>query len=402
MKQFFILVLVLLVSASSQAQVGINTDSPKAALDIVAHSGASYVAGMQAPRLTLAELTAKGNTLYGASQVGAIVYIFNTDGGDKIGQRINISVPGYYCFDGSLWQKLGAFDVFDISAAIVGDVKYSLSPSDHAGWYLLDGRATSPFSATAKAAAATIGFATNLPDTRDRVLKAKSITETLGSLGGSNSLIINKENLPNISLAGTISGVSSSGGAAHTHTFSGTSASAGVAHSHVFTGTSANAGAAHTHTLSGTSANGGAAHTHPFSGTSSNAGAHTHNYTHPQEQNTNHRGNPPASAISVDSRQTRQTTSGGAHTHTFTGVSANTAHTHTFSGTSASGTHTHAFSGTSTSTTHTHAFSGTSASGGAHTHTATGTTTVPTGGAGTALDNRSPYLTVNAFVYLGL
>lgn len=402
MKQFFILGMILCISAPFKAQIGINTDSPKAALDIVALSGSSQVAGMQAPRLTLAELTAKGNTLYGTSQTGAIIYITNTTGGNTTGQRVNITVSGYYCFDGSIWQKLGAYDVFDISTAIVGDVKYSLSTADHAGWYLLNGRATSGFSATAKAAAASIGFTANLPDTRDRVLKAKTTTETLGSLGGSNTLQISKANLPSLSLVGTISGTSGSGGAAHTHTFSGTSASAGLAHTHTFTGVAANGGVAHQHTLSGTAANGGAAHTHTFSGSSASAGAHTHNYTAPQEQNINHRGNPDASAISVDSKQTRATSSAGAHTHTFSGTSGSTAHTHTFSGTSASSTHTHTFTGASTSVIHEHNFSGTSASGGAHTHTATGTATVAMDGSGTALDNRSPYLTVNAFVYLGL
>ncbi|WP_415328198.1 hypothetical protein [Chryseobacterium sp. MMS23-Vi53] len=41
------------------------------------------------------------------------------------------------------------------------------------------------------------------------------------------------------------------------------------------------------------------------------------------------------------------------------------------------------------------------ASGGAHTHSLSGTATVPTGGTGAALDNRSAYLVVNTFIYLG-
>ncbi|MCS3532995.1 hypothetical protein [Chryseobacterium sp. JUb7] len=41
------------------------------------------------------------------------------------------------------------------------------------------------------------------------------------------------------------------------------------------------------------------------------------------------------------------------------------------------------------------------ATGGAHTHSLSGTTTVPTGGSGAALDNRSAYLVVNTFIYLG-
>lgn len=402
MKQYSILVLVLFTSMPFYAQVGINTQSPKAALDVAASVQTNHVAGMQAPRLSLTELSAKGNSLYGASQVGVIIYITEVSGGANIGQRVNITVPGYYYFDGTAWQKLGAFDPTDISADILGDIKYSLATADHDGWYLLDGRAVSGLSASAKASAAGLGFTTNLPDTRDRVLQGKTDSESLGNKGGSNSLAITRANLPNISLSGTIAGTSGSGGAAHMHTFSGTSASGGVAHTHTFSGTSASGGVAHTHTFSGTSANGGAAHTHTFSGTSASAGAHTHNFNQPQEQNSTHRGNPDASAISIDSHQVRKTSSSGAHTHTFSGTSGSNTHTHTFSGASASTTHTHTFSGTSTSSTHAHTFSGTSLTGGAHTHTATGTATVPTGGSGAVLDNRSPFLTVNTFVYLGL
>lgn len=47
-------------------------------------------------------------------------------------------------------------------------------------------------------------------------------------------------------------------------------------------------------------------------------------------------------------------------------------------------------------------FLGSTASAGSHSHTVTGTATVSTGGAGTTLDNRSPFLVVNTFIYLGL
>ncbi len=52
------------------------------------------------PRLTLAELTAKGNTLYGAAQDGAIIYITTiSGGGDTQGQREYIVSKGLYLFD---------------------------------------------------------------------------------------------------------------------------------------------------------------------------------------------------------------------------------------------------------------------------------------------------------------
>lgn len=42
----------------------------------------------------------------------------------------------------------------------------------------------------------------------------------------------------------------------------------------------------------------------------------------------------------------------------------------------------------------------TTSSAGAHTHTVTGSASVPSGGSGTTLDNRSPYLVVNTFIFL--
>ncbi|WP_157886042.1 hypothetical protein [Chryseobacterium glaciei] len=44
---------------------------------------------------------------------------------------------------------------------------------------------------------------------------------------------------------------------------------------------------------------------------------------------------------------------------------------------------------------------GNTASGGAHTHSLAGIATIPTGGTGNSVDNRSAYLVVNTFIYLG-
>ena len=63
---------------------------------------------MQAPRITRADLSAKGNSLYGTDQAGTIIYITDVSGGDATSQRVNILDPGYYFFDGSFWQELTA------------------------------------------------------------------------------------------------------------------------------------------------------------------------------------------------------------------------------------------------------------------------------------------------------
>lgn len=102
-------------------RVGINTTTPKTTFDVNGKKDGSGnllttdITGMQAPRLTRAELTSKGNTLYGTDQKGALIYVTDITGGNSLSQRINITAAGYYYFDGSVWQPIasgtGAADI---------------------------------------------------------------------------------------------------------------------------------------------------------------------------------------------------------------------------------------------------------------------------------------------------
>lgn len=91
---------------SQQGRVGINTQSPTSTLDVRGKSDVTDVTGFQAPRLTRLELTTKGDNLYGLDQKGAIIFITDVTNGNSTGQRINMNDPGYYFFDGVLWQEL--------------------------------------------------------------------------------------------------------------------------------------------------------------------------------------------------------------------------------------------------------------------------------------------------------
>lgn len=106
MKKNIFLVVMLTAGTLSAQKIGINTETPKATLDVNAIVDATHQSGVLAPRLTRAELTAKGDNLYGADHQGALVYITDVSGGDATGQRIEVLEPGYYLFDGQIWQKL--------------------------------------------------------------------------------------------------------------------------------------------------------------------------------------------------------------------------------------------------------------------------------------------------------
>lgn len=106
MKKYIYLAAFLSVAMASaqERKVGINTAEPKTTLEVVAPAEATHPAGMQAPRLTRAELTALESS-YTAEQVGALVYITDVSGGNATGQRVLVTEVGYYYFDGTRWER---------------------------------------------------------------------------------------------------------------------------------------------------------------------------------------------------------------------------------------------------------------------------------------------------------
>ncbi len=107
MKKYGTIICFLFFTGLLYAQVG-NTVNPKATLDITKKNDVSAIDGVLPPRLTRAELTAKGEGLYGADQNGLIVYITDVTRGNASSQRRNIDEIGYYYFDApsNVWKKV--------------------------------------------------------------------------------------------------------------------------------------------------------------------------------------------------------------------------------------------------------------------------------------------------------
>ena len=103
MKKHIIFLGALLFSGFAFSQVGINTDTPKSTLDVVGKAtDIISLDGITAPRLTGNQLRAK---TYTSAQTGALVYVTAADSAPA-GQTVNVTIVGYYYFDGSVWQKI--------------------------------------------------------------------------------------------------------------------------------------------------------------------------------------------------------------------------------------------------------------------------------------------------------
>ena len=134
---------------------------------------------------------------------GLIVYNTATAGASP-----NRVFPGLYYNDGTKWIRMST------KSYQIGDIKNGFQTGDHDGWYLLDGRSISVITEPQRSNASSLGFSTNLPNSTDRYLKGNQGVETPGAVSGSDSFILNQNNLPNISFVG-----STSTGGGHTHNF---------------------------------------------------------------------------------------------------------------------------------------------------------------------------------------
>lgn len=128
MKNIIFSLFAITIGSFAIGQVGINTETPKATLDVVGNpTVVDSMDGVIPPRLTGDQLSAKN---YTAEQQGAIVYV--TDAAtDLVGQVAEVVDQGLYHFDGTRWQRLDG----EKEDSGLGSSVYSASKKG--GWSLL-------------------------------------------------------------------------------------------------------------------------------------------------------------------------------------------------------------------------------------------------------------------------
>lgn len=98
-----ILVAMTISFDLAHAQVGINTVNPQATLDVAGKPTTPLsLDGVIPPRLTGDQLRAK---TYTTAQTGAVVYVTAADSAPA-GQTVNVTVPGFYYFNGTVWGTM--------------------------------------------------------------------------------------------------------------------------------------------------------------------------------------------------------------------------------------------------------------------------------------------------------
>lgn len=101
------LLMLLGISYGGYAQVGINTTTPKATLDVSVNTTLTNTIpdGVLIPRVTIEDLDNKSG-LYGADQNGTLVLV--TGGNSTNIKTKNISGPGFYYYDAtnSIWKSV--------------------------------------------------------------------------------------------------------------------------------------------------------------------------------------------------------------------------------------------------------------------------------------------------------
>lgn len=106
MKKQFLLSAIFMSCLQGYSQVGVNTQTPAATLHVMPQStGASTAEGIIAPNLTRAQVIAK-DAQYGANQRGAYIYVSTLSNETLTAKTMKITIPGYYFFDGSIWQPM--------------------------------------------------------------------------------------------------------------------------------------------------------------------------------------------------------------------------------------------------------------------------------------------------------
>ncbi|WP_449399383.1 hypothetical protein [Chryseobacterium wanjuense] len=203
MKNKITLALVLSMAGLAQAQVGVNTATPRATFDITSKNPTGTTRtpeGLLIPNVD----RQRAQSMTGIA-TSTMIYINNAATGTASGNAVNIDSTGYYYFDGSVWAKIVTKDndnnIYNINGTLTGDRIVTQGSNTLA----FTGTAANAFSVdgntfSVNASTDRVGIGTTTPETKIEIVtngsgfqhsngtvKLKTLLDTAGGSVGTST-----------------------------------------------------------------------------------------------------------------------------------------------------------------------------------------------------------------------
>ncbi|GGE97824.1 hypothetical protein SAMN05443634_106176 [Chishuiella changwenlii] len=126
MKKIYLFLGSIFVAIQLHAQVGVNTTSPNATLEVASSpTNTTQADGFIPPKLTGEQLKMKDGA-YQTAQIGSIIYI-TAPVVTPSPKTVNVTTSGHYYFNGALWQEMKGVNADDaINGLTISENKIKL------------------------------------------------------------------------------------------------------------------------------------------------------------------------------------------------------------------------------------------------------------------------------------
>ncbi|MDR6369180.1 hypothetical protein J2795_000583 [Chryseobacterium bernardetii] len=185
-KNLFLAGLLTTFSLVAKSQVGLNTPTPAATLDVTAKNSTgtgSAVEGLLIPRVD----RQKAQSMAGVP-VSTLIYVNNIATGTTTGTAVNIDTVGYYYYNGTVWTKLAnPVNIYNTDGTLTGN----RTVTQGANTLAFTGTKTNAFSVNGKnfsvdAANSRVGIGTIAPASSLSVQNSPGATTSTISAGIEN------------------------------------------------------------------------------------------------------------------------------------------------------------------------------------------------------------------------
>lgn len=173
-KHFYSLIVLCTTVTMTYSQIGINTPTPHATLDVVASTNPNVTDGILPPRVSKQQLAEKESGIYGSDQTGAIVYITDATAPSgtipSIARVGSIHNTGYHYFTGWQWVPFStnlynSDGILSEHRVVTQDANTLAFTSTAVNGFSVDGTTLSVDASNHR-----MGFGTSSPETRFHVV----------------------------------------------------------------------------------------------------------------------------------------------------------------------------------------------------------------------------------------